>query len=64
MTRSGSQLYADAKPFYHMGFNAYWMPAAVAYGPFFASRADKVLDGAQVGSQTWLVMLRLDITVG
>jgi len=24
VTRSGNQLYKDGKPFYHVGFNAYW----------------------------------------
>lgn len=50
VSRSGNQLYADGKPFYHLGFNAYWMPATVAYGPDFVGRVDQVLDGAQVGS--------------
>lgn len=46
--RSGNQLYADGKPFYHIGFNAYWLPAYVAFGPDFVGRTDQVLDGAQV----------------
>lgn len=46
--RSGSLLYADGAPFYGLGFNAFWMPATVSFGPDFVGRTDAVLDGAQV----------------
>lgn len=46
--RSGSLLYADGSPFYGLGFNAFWMPATVSFGPDFVGRTDAVLDGAQV----------------
>lgn len=46
VTRSGNQLYADGRPFYHVGFNGVWMPSSVAFG--LTARVDQTLDAAQV----------------